>query len=668
MPLARKIPQTIRIAIAIAVPWFFLLPTSPLRPPPVLGEEPEKKESLLIDVSGLVSPPPQASFVLEPYGPLIFWSGDDIGKPRGFAFGPDRDSGGAETCERSDPGALVGLENLFQILTDLRNGRRADSQAEKPAGPELSVQGGRIRAEGTAEEVRWVRSVLQPAVEEAETSLQVECLLASPEALEAARPGWRDQGIYFEAEVFEKLLSDPRSRLLRASGRSGQRLEAGSEEVFSFLNDYEVSQAGVIPVINPVLSSFPAGERLEALPVWPDRDGPVWLDIALGSYRVKAESWYLGCDLGTVELPVVDELLLSTVVSAPAGQAILLGEISRASNGEPAAILLQVKASPAGESRSEEKKPAGLRFYDLSLLFSRPGGKIWPGPGSRKLFSDERAFPWNADDFEERFRARAPEVWGKKENRLWARGRCLAVYGSEEAHRTVKKFLQDEMSRSFPMAMAALTGLKLPRDQYLKLRALEEAGGWLKPGWSEGIKPAGDQMLWRCSVAGVPGEFLGLRQVKLQGFIAHFELVAGGTGFAVVEIPDAVATTCGEGLDFRQAWDRSGGQDLVRWRLLGADAALKEMRDLKATVPTQQVLEEGGTRLQRGQSHAHAGSARLAETVQDLNLQAPHQQVRSWRLERFLQAGRDAILSAEIDREGVASVLIGRLDPAPAGR
>jgi len=105
-------------------------------------------------------------------------------------------------------------------------------------------------------------------------------------------------------------------------------------EIQAFLFDQEVNQTGVIPVVNPVIESPWAGDRLEVCPfVLPG--GTVWLDVAVGRLRVKAEAKDLGKDFGRLEFPATDQTLIGRAASSRPGKSSSRAPWRRASERLP---------------------------------------------------------------------------------------------------------------------------------------------------------------------------------------------------------------------------------------------------------------------------------------------------------------------------------------------
>lgn len=604
---------------------------------------PQEKDSQVrrYDLSGLVGEPRNAPSLICPQGPLVF--SPHPGIPREMPlFGCDEMTGGESNGDDWDPRYELQPGRLVELVqAHLKALGLLDDQGLEA----VRYAGGESLSLPAAPQVHQAVSGFLRAIEA--RTLVVECLLIGAEALESIAPSWRSEGPHLPEEVFDRALLAG-AGLWRLVARSGQAVASGSKEINAFLVDHAVYQTGIIPVSNPVIEGFSGGLRLEVRPLVLPSRAAVRLELVLGLFQVGSRSAKVGSDWGDLELPLIDETLISTRTLVLPGKTLVAGSLQSSKDGhEPAVALVRVKLDRPLEGGTP---PAGdeqrfLRVYDLPIPFAARSYRKWPTELDRARFSglgeEHRTFP-DLAQFLESLPGMTGEVLDLHRVLLW---------GDRGVHRDAERLLEEEVKRSARLAAIDLELLIGPSPVLARLAAETEDGILLRAGWEKVQQEKRPVNRRRYTVAGVAGSVHSLRVARLESYVTDCHQVSGGNGLTVVETSDPITSTCGTGIELRARVDFLPDHGRARLQVQGADAFIKEVREVVARFPSYGPPEGSGER----------GSAPARQRIKEVRLQMPRQAVRYLDSDLSVPLDRHAILQLEAAGDGEGMLLIGRI-------
>jgi hypothetical protein len=192
---------------------------------------------------------------------------------------------------------------------------------------------------------------------EAETRrlLAVELALVPPEALDGAAPGWR------EPQAAPWIAGDALARAVRQGGaasrfglrfvRDGGRVAFEPGGSRSFLEDHEVNQTGVCPVIGPVVRGRSTGFFGDLRVFLSPDGGLVRADVVAGERRASSsDAERRRLPQGGIDIVLESQERIETTVVGPVGEALVVGSLrlpppTRSGGGESPrsfAVLLRV--------------------------------------------------------------------------------------------------------------------------------------------------------------------------------------------------------------------------------------------------------------------------------------------------------------------------------------
>jgi len=473
--------------------------------------------------------------------------------------------------------------------------------------------------------------------------LEIEFLQVPADVLKASAPGWQARAPFLDGPTFQKLLGNPRALLYTRVAREGQTVGFGFRERRSFLHDYEVNQCGVIPVINPSMKTITGGDWMEVRAHSAAGRGAVRLDYGiitctLGSRREKI------CDIfGELELPRVQEAVLWSTAVVPAGKVLLAGCIPGSSTQENLAFLIRVK--PFGQGNPEDPSSPGdkagsVRIYDIPPGCYPPLG-IPPGEILEQFTPHEEQKEWSFDLFRERLENEAERQRLQEDFKIFPLpgNTAMAVAGSKSSHAFLEEFLRHR--QALPrLAVIDLQLLTLPRPEYVALRATLEDGILLPRGLEAELSSQGTSL--RSTVTGFTGQVISFRRSSSEDVVTDIEMVSGGTGFAIMEVPDPVVRQVASGLDFQVRASQVPGSDLVELECNGMGAETDTSSKQEVILPWSYISKDVSTQ----SKSTDPASGRDSGSLLKVQLTVPRQELKTWRAHVKIPAGRQAILDA----------------------
>ena len=619
------------------------------------GEEPPG-DTRSYDLSPLVLPVRNATFVLEPRGSLNLESNDlrsaqtDSWLSDAPPFGPEPPGQpqGSRPAPEESPG--MNREEIERLVIDVLV---AAEMAEDAALEALSWRANVLTVKAPAASLSALDAQLAPLLESAGMLIAVECILLPLDALEALAPGWRSSRGELPPEVFDKALLDERASYLSVAARSGQRAATGSRNTTAMITDHEANQTGVIPVLNPVVDTPISGDRLEVRPLLLVEKGFIWLDLAVGRTRLEAREVELGGDWGKVELPTSKETIISTTLALAPGAAAVAGLVH---DKDGAAALVRASIRGVRRAGTESRRAARSQdSYDVSLFFEPRPARRWPPPSFQDRLSPSWP-PYPDTDALQRRLERAARTGAPDEDIEMSFDRRLGIRGSEGARKRLEAALDAEVVAMARVVSVDIDILTVTRTGLARIRKAAGASSILGKDWRKGLQPAEITAERRCSLTGIAGQVHAAREAVVRSYVIDVNQVSGGTGFAILSVADPEIGTCGDGLELRVLVEVLPGDRAARIRLEGGLARIFEERTLTATFPTVPVFT--GTGSESGARTAAAGM--VGEVVKTISLTLPRQSLEHWSEEVEASLDEDVILHMGA-REGTsATVLVGR--------
>lgn len=612
-----------------------------------------RKVTRSYDIRAVTDAPADSGFLLGPQGELVF-------QPRGAEARADVPTFGDERLLKPKPDAKqVTFDDEEVEATDWAEVRAEEvivllaRELGLPEGGEpegVRYHDGRLFVHATPDVHEKIgRFIAELRRQVRSGSVRVECLLVPPEVLERLKPGWRAAAPAIDDEVFALALLDKRSRLVSAVARNGQIVTAGSTEIDALLAKHDINQTGVIPVSETVVEAPLAGDRLQVRPFRLPGEEAVLLDLAVGRFQVTSGKSTPSALWSDLDLAVTAETLLSTTTVIQAGKTYVAGSLG----GEEGSVAL-VRVHLRGETTAAPPGRTGNRYrrsYNVSPLLRASPHRAW-------WDHDSDTGQWvSTDELIEliMMATGGEEFWDDDANEIESSPGQLHVWASREAHRAIDQLLEEEIHRHTRVVALDLEVLEARRDLAARIQAQAEDAFLLAEDWRKILEGVESVKRSRYTLTGVNGERHALRLAKLGTLVTGVDNVSGGTGFAIVEMPRPVVSTCGEGAEFRMQVDLATHGDLARLHLQGVEATILEIKSVKARYPS--ITETLTSKSDRaGQTSVSAPRF----VVNEVQLSLPRQKVVYWQLDRELPLDRDVILESSAEGEG-ARLLVARV-------
>ncbi len=473
------------------------------------------------DTSDLHLPPPSLRGTsIEPE-----WTGED-NRPITFGFDDEDREESVEFFERFE-GAIREL-----IAEDSWSNRRNVLRSE--GDRMLIVQTPDVLARIDALLRRWEHHVFRRCRVDVAIVPRQAFVAAVPDA--AARAGlWHDAGTFDRAVAAAGADARSVSAVVPVGARSVLR-PAASRVI---LNDHEVNQTGVIPVVNPIVSSAREGIGCE-LALYPAPMGDWFrIDATILAREFDDEaSRRVDLTIGALDLPADRRRSISTMSIVRAGGVVVLGEIEIPvdSGALSAVVLLRAGRIVSDESApgNTEEDAAVPRIVDLAALTAPYRAlRLQAKLDYRPAYGDVEGEPLVDFDVLSRVLSGAQQSGVE----LAVVGRALLLGKSEEAERTVQWLEQLGGRRTRPITIELWQG-DVPAAEVGR-GVLLDAEEWSARMRSEGVT---------ARLAGIEGQSMSAGAVQSRAYVSDLEWVSGGMPQRIVVASDPVVSRVGEGL------------------------------------------------------------------------------------------------------------------------
>jgi hypothetical protein len=576
--------------------------------------------------------PPERDLLLEA------WKADRNG---GRETGAVAFSTGTAEEEIAPPGAGLSPESLVTLI---RQNIAEDSWAnelntiKEARGTLVVVQTFEVQeAIGKLLETLRGRRALMAVVDVARVPVEaLGALATSPQA-------------WIEAREFDEVLERAGAGAARLSltAYNEGRVSGFTGNTSARLVDHEVNQTGVVPVVNPVVERLPLGLTAEVRPESVAGTDLFKLELRVTMLKETAQAARRSSFFGDVDLAPLTQDTLKTTLFLPAGRAGLAG-FFRTGEGlgqRDFAIIARVRPQEVRAETPPRRAEVQFqqRIYDAAFLLT-------PFPGEKSA--------WEPETLESLVRANAdPEAWRDERAGLALDSlRFLKVTARAPSHEKVRAYLDGLIRDRAVMGILDLRSFEGPFEDLLAARTSALGGYFLPQGWEPG--PRLIESL-RVVLVGAVGCTLEARGSTTRMFTKDVEVVSGGTGQSVLNLPDPVMQSAGDGFGLEGSLlgpRRSG--------LLSLDLSLDEVRTrFENSVDLLLPVDIGhleGTPPRRGPgvkdpaaTPALPGTASIPFTV-DL----PGQEDFKCQVVMSLPAGRAAILKVEAASGGRGRMVV----------
>lgn len=440
-----------------------------------------------------------------------------------------------------EPGSLGGLALTPEAIMELvRRNIAEDSWANEKNS--IAARGGELVVIQTPEVHEEIADLLAHLRARRARRFEIEVIVLSEEApVESLLRGPPNPAPEALAAVLDESAEKAHRILLTAYEQQTVSTLSGRRR--ATITDTEVNQTGVIPVANPIVHVLPLGVSLEAkaLPVaGTDR---VQVELRVRRLLEAGEVRRRKTTFAELESVPLREESLRTALLVEPGEPALAGSFREAAdNGETSQFAVIVRVSrkdPGGavdvpfEPRPEGAETFVLRVYDVGFLL----GGADTGSPQRKLL-----VPLLRMNVE-------PEAWKDARAGATLERDGLYVTARPETHAKISSWIESLTRRRARLASVRLEVFEAPLESVL---ALEKAarGGWLLPEqW--GKIADGARGVLESTTRGLAGEEMHARMFSSSTFVSDVETVSGGTGFSIIEMPDPVVASAGDGFTLR---------------------------------------------------------------------------------------------------------------------
>ncbi len=615
----------------------------------LVAESPEDETVRSYDFRTLVRSLPHARTFLKPYGPLLSVSpGSQIQNNEHETLGILQDPQVGESiifshssrASMSMPGhaapaihaeAVPGSVSRYLQLMGLID--EADEFSER----NVVFAAGILQIKGSAAIHTAVEAFVQRLERLAHTMVQVECLLVPPAVAGEILGDTTDQHTLDDAG-FERALAHSQTRLFTANCRSGQRIATGTTDAEMVQTDFEVNQTGVIPVINPVVTVPPQGERLEVYPLVL-ADGRIFLEIVVGRLGLTVGQMGIGGGLGNLDRPVRRETLFSASLVIANRETVVAGEVGT-ENGF--VVLVRSNVWPAAGTSTDDS------FDEVVFADRTPFQRLWPAREWPQLHT-HRTFAVNVEESREvpQFSLFLDSIDEEDEARDLLSGiESMMVPVPRELAPKLAEFTRRETAKLAQTARIDLRLARVSRQTFAQLRNQVKDGESLPGDWLKKVERTAGAEVQRFRIVGAAGEVHALRDAELSTFVTDVVQVSGGTGFAIIEVGDPVTQEAGSGMELRVRADLQVDADRAFLQIDGAEATI---------TATRKVVTE--------YTVVSVASSKPLQELQPVKrtLLLPRQETRRWDIRRTLPLDRWIILHSDVKQGDQAHLLIGRV-------
>ncbi|MFN0058379.1 MAG: hypothetical protein ACKVX7_07965 [Planctomycetota bacterium] len=426
----------------------------------------------------------------------------------------------------------------------------------------------------------------------------------------------------------------------------GVAVALSQERRVSAHDNFEVHITGPSPVTNPTITEFAAGVRFQVVPYLLPNARSVVLEFAGRASTVAFRKAAIGEEYSALELPIIDEAVVSTRVRLPIGQYAVVARVGGADGGVFIARATAPTVAPLADTRCWS--------YTLAPLFPL-AERIWPArdPLGVGVFAPPRNFEGVglAEELVEESRkrvfeaSRISDLSSKAGPTLWWSESRLIVHGTAAEHSKVQKGLQSYYDRKFWNFSVTFTRLAVPRAV---LPELLKEPGVLDSSWRQTIAQHKNVGLEEYSVLTFAETAFGLRHGRTHFYVRDFE-VAGGCMVASPLGDPVVAPLQGGVLLEASLLVNPARPDCVDLRLLGAAREDVVIRPRVLEFPILIAAD---------------GNDFSVEMKKPVQIELASARLTTWNDTRTVLLGRDVIIEAAIEADS-AYVTIVRVEEAP---
>ncbi|MFN0058380.1 MAG: hypothetical protein ACKVX7_07970 [Planctomycetota bacterium] len=515
---------------------------------------------------------------------------------------------------------VITVEALRALVAQ----RAVDADSTVVAEDYVTYEDGWLVCSSPPFDFKKVEITLAELLRVASREFQVECVFV-PDAL-ARHPAVDDPR---DANVRE-LLANPQVAWLLGCAPRDQLLVLTREREVSFLADYESAQTSTLPTMSPVIATETLGFRVE-LSVFPLADETTAVvDIACRHSLMTTTSAPVGDGYGAVDLPTIDEAVLSTRVRVPLGKYERIGRVGGGAGG---ALLLRVDPARAPDAG------AWFKVFDISPL-THPNERSQPRqcPDSDSVDEWGRFADLDADKSEfggvrdpgalESLQVTAllQELGISKLNSAdWSLAFAkLSLFTNQALLDALAKVCDVRLPR-FRLDVLELT---LPRAALASLFDTSTAPSTLVDGWRDLL--AQQQVhatIAENSIGGAGDQPLTLSSVRKEAYVATTACLSGASsdGGRVVEACDPVVSEVFAGIDLTASVLTDASRpDLVALRLTGVVCGAGPQRSRTIHFPSHEnVITDGVVRRTRVRKSCHISLPNVSVSRLDFNQTIP---------------------------------------------
>ncbi|HVR75154.1 MAG TPA: hypothetical protein VMT52_12510 [Planctomycetota bacterium] len=417
-----------------------------------------------------------------------------------------------------------------------------------------------IESRFAAPETPLAAAALRRRLEEHWTrSVTVEVAFVSPDAVEVGAPG---SSPWLSEEVFDKACaeSQPAAEVAQAGTPMGQRLRLLPRRVRRQVTDQEVQQTGVVPVVQPVVTSLPDGIFVEATAHATPDEALLRVDLRVDRHRLEPMVETRRLPDGDIELASGSSQLFAGCVLVPPRRTVIAGFVRTPGPTGPDGFLLLVRLTPWARN-PDPSSPGPVECIDIGAItepFPRSralDGLIWRPEDS--LSTDPPPGPVSKSVLDEAIQ-RGESAQGVRCSHV---ERSVLVGGEPAGARSVRESLS-LLARSAlrPLVVELWEGEVDDATLEALSKGAATAKEWLEQRRRDGL---------RVRILCTSGADASIAAFAARAHVSDLNRVTGGTGFSIIEVGDVDVRTAGEGVALDLRCEPVAGQDAIQLSLRG---------------------------------------------------------------------------------------------------
>ena len=570
----------------------------------------------------------------------------DLGAPIDFGGEPDDDAMVEFAPDDAPAGVVVSAEILEALI---RRNISEDSWAN--VRNSIDLDGERLVVVQTDDVHARIDAFLAALRARRASMVAIEVVVVPASVLGT---GVDASGPWITDELFAQAASaaGERATSVALTAYNEQTTSGLSGHLRNTVFDVEVNQTGVIPVVNPVVQTLPIGVSLEVRPT--AIAGTDWFRVGLEVTRLEeaGEIAQRRTLFAEIEFFPLAEESVDTVLLVRAGRPAIAGRFTdRQQDGSMREFAVIARLTPITVTGDAPERPAIGGFHErvLDLSFLLEPLSRGERPLSRAAWL--RVIRAQAD----------PDAWlDERAEMEFSGGSYLHVTARPETHRAVREWVDARIRERARVATVAVSEYSGPIDAVLAVVGAAEGQIYLADDWR--VSDAGKRLERRSTthVAGALGCRLRARGFDARSFVGDVECVSGGTGFSIIEMPDPIVESAGNGFELDATvaprLDASSVQLALEW----ARCRSSFESQIEFFPGVQMAANDGGVTIENGEYRGQV-TVRMPYVI-DL----PSQRVDTYRASLPLAVGRSAALKVQKRRGGVASLLVARVEVTAA--